>query len=229
MPYQIKNYLKNNKTRATFFVLLLFFAWGAGAAYCRAATIDPQKIIELTNQTRQENELQPLKENDKLTLAAKNRAQDMIDNDYFSHSSPQGGIFLDKLEKEKYYYSNAGENLAVNFDNEEETIKAWLKSPGHRQNILSKDYQEIGVGAASGELGGRSTVVVVQLFGNPGDSSSSGEFLVASDLRGKPRVLGLRVHEINARWNIFLNKLIAILFALVALFFLLQYIKKNKL
>ncbi len=58
-----------------------------------------------------------------------------------------------------------GENLAINFVGSEEVIKAWMESEGHKENILSGDYKEIGVSILEGNYEGHTTYLVVQMFG----------------------------------------------------------------
>jgi hypothetical protein len=64
-----------------------------------------------------------------------------------------------------YNYTYAGENLAMNFSEAEDALSAWLASPTHRDNILSQNYEDIGVAVVVGEINGTETTLVVQLFG----------------------------------------------------------------
>jgi hypothetical protein len=134
------------------------------------ADLNAQKIIALTNEVRQQYGLTPLKENALLDLAAEQKAQDMSLNNYFAHFSPTGISPWYWFQKAGYHYHYAGENLAMNFLDSEEVIKAWLNSPGHRDNILNKNYQEIGIAilpANANSQGIANKPIVVQLFGSP--------------------------------------------------------------
>ena len=134
------------------------------------ADLNAQKIIALTNEVRQQYGLTPLKENTLLDLAAQQKAQDMSLNNYFAHFSPTGVSPWYWFQKAGYHYHYAGENLAMNFLDSEEVIKAWLNSPGHRDNILNKNYQEIGIAilpANANSQGIANKPIVVQLFGSP--------------------------------------------------------------
>ena len=66
-----------------------------------------------------------------------------------------------------YNYAAAGENLAVNFTDSQDVVRAWMNSEGHRKNILNQKFTEVGIGMATGEYQGRATTFIVQLFGRP--------------------------------------------------------------
>jgi len=123
-------------------------------------------IIKLTNIYRQEAGLKPLLINPRLTQAAINKANDIITNQYFSHTSPEGKRFSDWIKEVNYSYFYSGENLAIDFTSAEDAFSAWLKSDKHRQNIERSEFQEIGVASISGKFNGRQTTVIVQLFGS---------------------------------------------------------------
>lgn len=134
------------------------------------ADLNAQKIIALTNEVRQQYGLPPLKENLLLNEAAEAKARDMFQNNYFSHFSPTGISPWYWITKAGYRYHYAGENLAMNFLDSEEVIRAWLNSPGHRANLLNKNYQDIGVAiipADYSKTSGISQPLVVQMFGSP--------------------------------------------------------------
>ncbi len=124
-------------------------------------------LVDETNSNRQLESLPILKENQLLNAAAKMKAGDMAAKDYFAHTSPEGITPWYWLEKVGYVYAYAGENLAINFSDSDDVIKAWLNSPAHRQNILNQHFTEIGIGTAMGTYEGRDTVFIVQMFGNP--------------------------------------------------------------
>lgn len=122
-------------------------------------------LIGLTNQERQNNHLSVLKSNPRLQAAARAKAADMLANDYFDHTSPQGKTPWQFIDKAGYVYLKAGENLAIDFTDSEKAVPAWMASPSHRANILKTDYQEVGIAIATGEYQGRKTTVIVQMFG----------------------------------------------------------------
>ncbi len=131
------------------------------------AEVSAQKILELTNDLRKQYGLPPLNENPLLKEAAKEKALDMIRNKYFAHYSPTGISPWYFIEKNGYDYRYAGENLAINFIDSEEVVKAWFNSPTHRDNLLNQKYEEIGIAVLTGDILGNNnnTIVVVQMFG----------------------------------------------------------------
>jgi uncharacterized protein YkwD len=126
-----------------------------------------QKIIKLTNEIRQEYKVNILQENKNLDLAAYDKAQDMLVNQYFSHISPTNKKMIDFLAGVNYGYAAAGENLAMGFSSAEQVIAAWTKSQTHWQNLIDPDYKEIGVAAVSGPFKGGETTLVAQFFATP--------------------------------------------------------------
>lgn len=131
------------------------------------AAVLPGILTTLTNQERAQNDAAPLVVNDLLTTAAQLKAQDMATQEYFAHTSPDGKTPWYWLDQVGYNFTRAGENLAVNFFESNDVAEAWMNSPTHRENIVKKDYTEIGIGVANGVYEGRSTVFVAQFFGTP--------------------------------------------------------------
>ncbi|OGI61166.1 hypothetical protein A2814_01640 [Candidatus Nomurabacteria bacterium RIFCSPHIGHO2_01_FULL_38_19] len=131
------------------------------------ASVLPGVLTMLTNEKRAENNVAPLVQNDLLIKAAQLKAEDMATRGYFAHVSPDGKTPWYWLEQVGYHYSSAGENLAVNFFESDDVAQAWMNSPTHRENIVKKNYTEIGIGIASGVYQGSSTVFVAQFFGTP--------------------------------------------------------------
>jgi len=132
------------------------------------ADISAQRIIVLTNEVRQQYNLPLVKEDLLLNKAAEEKAQDMFKNKYFSHYSPAGTSPWYWIDKSGYDYYYAGENLAMNFLDTEEVIKGWLNSPSHRENLLNKDYKDMGIAVVSGDFNneGINRILVVQMFGS---------------------------------------------------------------
>jgi hypothetical protein len=102
-----------------------------------------------------------------LEAAARAKAEDMAAKSYFAHTSPEGRTPWYWLDLVGYKYAYAGENLAVDFDDSTDVTNAWMNSPGHRANIMSERYTEIGIATARGSFEGHPTVFVVQFFGRP--------------------------------------------------------------
>ena len=131
----------------------------------KASDITVEIVIKLVNEARRVAHVAALQKNDMLQKAAEEKAQDMIDNNYFAHISPQGKTPWDWINKNDYDYRYAGENLAINFTNAEEEQKAWMNSPTHKKNILNENYSETGVAVKRGMIEGQEAIVVVQMFG----------------------------------------------------------------
>jgi hypothetical protein len=129
------------------------------------AIITSSELIEMTNQARAEQGLEPLTVSSKLNEAAEKKAMDMINQNYFSHTSPDGLSPWYWVSNAGYKYSTAGENLAKDFSESEYVHRAWMNSPSHKANILNKNYQDIGVAVLRGNINGKETTVAVQFFG----------------------------------------------------------------
>jgi hypothetical protein len=81
-----------------------------------------------------------------LNQAAQNHADDMTKNNYFSHTGLNGSQPSDRATAAGYNYSYVGENIAAGHSTPAETIKQWMNSQGHRENILNSNYRKIGFG-----------------------------------------------------------------------------------
>ncbi|WP_404449764.1 SafA/ExsA family spore coat assembly protein [Sutcliffiella horikoshii] len=109
-----------------------------------------EQVAKLVNQERAKYGLKPLKLNWELSRVARYKSQDMIDKRYFSHTSPTYGSPFDMMRNFGISYRTAGENIAAGQKTPQEVMNAWMNSEGHRKNILSSQYTEIGVGYAKG-------------------------------------------------------------------------------
>jgi len=129
------------------------------------ADITKSNLISMLNQTRQSLGLGTLTENAKLDQAAELKAEDMVQNGYFNHTSPSGVTPWHWFMQSGYNYKYAGENLAIGYFESEEVYTAWLNSPSHKENIVNPHYTEVGTAVLEG-FGGNNAIVVVQLFGS---------------------------------------------------------------
>ena len=137
------------------------------------ANLIEESIVQYTNMSRANTTLPELKISPVLSQAAQLKAEDMAAKGYFSHISPDSITPWDWLKKVNYDYSYAGENLAINFTDSEEVVKAWLESETHRQNILNPHFTEIGIGIAKGTYENQPAIFIVQMFGAPKMSSQN--------------------------------------------------------
>lgn len=136
------------------------------------SVLDTNQIVNLTNVARKDTDINLiyLKENKTLNNIAMIRVKDMFDKQYFEHNSPSGDNASKEATKNGYSYITIGENIALgNFDGNQGLITSWMNSPGHRANILNKNYTEIGVYAMPGLYKGQKVWIAAQIFGKPGD------------------------------------------------------------
>lgn len=122
------------------------------------------EIIRLVNLQRSYNGLSPLTYNWQVARVARIKSQDMINNNYFSHYSPVYGSPFKMLESYGLKFSSAAENIAYGQKTAQAVMDAWMNSPGHKANILSKTVTQIGVGCAKASNG---TLYFTQLFIKP--------------------------------------------------------------
>lgn len=174
-------------------------------AFTQASDITADNIINLVNKARVDVNAAVLVKNDLLEKAAQKKAQDMIDNNYFAHVSPEGKSPWFWIEKTGYDYQYAGENLAINYTNAKDEHNAWMESPSHRKNILNSDYQEIGVAVREGTINGHKTIVAVQMFGakniensvSPVVSTNPQQATVAGAFENKNNLIGKKMSKID--------------------------------
>ncbi|SDJ64935.1 SafA/ExsA family spore coat assembly protein [Sediminibacillus albus] len=107
------------------------------------------KVIQLTNQERAQNGLPALKPDWELSRVARYKSRDMLNNQYFSHTSPTYGSPFDMMSDFGINYSSAAENIARGQRTPRSVVQAWMNSSGHRKNILNGNYTHIGVGYVS--------------------------------------------------------------------------------
>lgn len=109
-----------------------------------------KEVVSLVNKEREKAGLKPLVIHTNLTKMAVAKAQDMNDNNYFSHTSPTYGSPFDMMKSFGITYKYAGENIAKGQKTPAEVVKAWMNSPGHKANIMNKNFTLIGVGYVNG-------------------------------------------------------------------------------
>lgn len=124
------------------------------------------RVIELINAERAKAGLSALNPQGQLGSAARLHSADMACNNYFSHTGLDGSDVGSRTQNQGYGWSYVGENIAAGYSSPADVVKGWMKSPGHKANILGADYTEIGIGYAFGgesEYGSYWTAV----FGSP--------------------------------------------------------------
>ena len=136
------------------------------ASSCANADADPSSSPEpvvraatlcLLNAERSNASLTQLTENGHLRAAARAHAGDMVKREYFSHESPNGSTFVNRISRAHYvapgYRWTAGENLAWGaggLATPRIIVRQWMNSDEHRANILRAKFREIGIGIVLG-------------------------------------------------------------------------------
>ncbi|MEK9175789.1 MAG: CAP domain-containing protein [Patescibacteria group bacterium] len=173
-------------------VVVEFFVLGASMVIHKTeyflSSILPNALIELTNENRIENNIATLKTNELLNKAAQMKADDMVRNGYFAHTSSAGLTPWYWIMQSGYLFDRAGENLAVNFYGSEDVVRAWMNSPTHRKNIVNSGFSEIGIGIANGIYQGRDAIFVVQMFGAPLAIASAPTFIEKQNIHITPTI-----------------------------------------
>ena len=105
-----------------------------------------REVIRLCNIERQKAGLAPLTENWELSRVARDKSMDMAQKNYFSHTSPTYGSPFDMMKAYGISYRSAGENIAKGQTTAQQVVNSWMNSSGHRANILSSSFTQIGVG-----------------------------------------------------------------------------------
>jgi uncharacterized protein YkwD len=151
--------------------LLVPSAWGqvrvkSGAASRSSGILHPRelerRIFQLTNEARHKNGLPTLDWDSDLVVKARAKSDDMLKNNYFSHTNPEGKTLKDRFQEEKpasyKTISRIGENIymgaRLDYSTDIKTqarliVDGWMTSPGHRRNILDPRYTHLGVGVAA--------------------------------------------------------------------------------
>lgn len=105
-----------------------------------------QEVINLTNQFRISNGVDPLSVDIDLTESAQQHSENMALQDFFDHTDPNGLRSVDRAENAGYETGFVGENIGAGYRTPQDVVNGWINSPGHRDNMLNAEYNEIGVG-----------------------------------------------------------------------------------
>ena len=132
------------------------------ATACAAADSSPAEasvaqlertILCLINRERTSRGLSRLRASEKLETAARRHSRDMSRRNFFGHDSPGGADLMDRARRAGYRGWTVGENIAWgsgSYATPAEIMQGWMNSPGHRANILRRQFDVIGVGVAIG-------------------------------------------------------------------------------
>lgn len=133
---------------------------GSSTSNTTSLSSDEKEVFDLINKQRTNNGLAALKIDSGALQVARVKAQDMVDNNYFSHNSPIYGSPFDMLKSFKVTYKTAGENIAGNSSNTG-AVNAWMNSSGHKTNILNSSFNYTGIGVVKSSKYGK---IYVQIF-----------------------------------------------------------------
>ena len=132
-------------------VLFGCVAWSAGASVVTKSSSVEESIRDCANRERRERGLRQLKQDPALDAAARLHARHMLAQGFFDHKDPSGDGPADRVKRyAKRHYVIVGENIAAGFESTGATCRGWMRSPGHRANILRQSFTRIGAGYASG-------------------------------------------------------------------------------
>ncbi len=167
-------------------IFLILFAINLQGQSNSIAEIE-KAIFKFTNKERTERGLKALKFNQELTELAKIHNKNMNDYEFFDHED-QNGMKIGERREEFFpeILGGIGENIAFNKGYEIEgtakrLVKQWMNSPGHRENILRKEFTQLGVGVLASE----NKIYGTQVFGS----------LVAKMLTPIPKKLELGIEK----------------------------------
>lgn len=118
--------------------------YGAGSP--ELAEDSAMQMFDLVNADRVRHGLHPLDWNSEVAEVALAHSQDMQEQNYFSHESPEGLSPFDRMREAGLTYVRAGENIAHGQASPILAEQGLMNSEGHRNNILSPDFEELGVG-----------------------------------------------------------------------------------
>ncbi len=168
------------------------------------------EVIELTNRERLKAGLPALKRQKNLQDSATWLARDMADRRYFDHHDSTGRDLTARITGFKYNdFSTLGENIAMGQRTAQEVVEGWMNSPGHRANILSRNFSEIGVGYVP-STGHGTQGYWVQDFGSRfdrcpvvinTDSATTTSFRVKLSIHGDDWVEAMRFSNDGYKWT----------------------------
>ncbi|GIN71337.1 CAP domain-containing protein [Bacillus sp. J14TS2] len=111
------------------------------------------QLFDLTNAARVKNDLPILDWDEEVMKTARGHSTDMAENSYFNHTNLEGESPFDRMTADDIAYQMAGENIAMGQFSSIFAHEGLMNSPGHRKNILQKDFRALGVGVDFSEEG----------------------------------------------------------------------------
>lgn len=97
----------------------------------------------------------PLRWSPQLAMASAAHSTDMATLNYFSHTSGDGRSMSDRVNATGYLWASLGENIAAGYSGIDSVVEGWMRSDGHCANIMSPDFDEMGLACVLGATGSR--------------------------------------------------------------------------
>ena len=131
--------------------------------------LEGAELLTRIDAERREAHRRPLVLDPRLSAAAQRHADDMLAQSYFAHRDRDGKTVRERARAAGYEWTAIGENIALDQQSVKEVVESWMRSPGHRENILDRRYTQTGIGLALGRdpKTGEYRVLWVQTFGLP--------------------------------------------------------------
>ncbi|NOH02932.1 MAG: hypothetical protein HND47_13710 [Chloroflexi bacterium] len=130
------------------FVLATFDYQYSGCGEILNEDFENEMLTRINNQRSANGNLPALTRDARLDAASRQHSTDMACNDFFDHTNLLGVPFNVRITNQGYNYWYAGENIAAGYSTPAAIVTAWMNSSGHRANILSTNYTQIGIGYA---------------------------------------------------------------------------------
>lgn len=121
----------------------------------------------LTNIERENHQLAPFTLSASLSAVAHKKSENMLNKEYFSHTSPDYGTPFDMMATFGIDFRMAAENIAAGYATEESVVEGWMNSDGHRKNILNPSLSTIGIGFVNNPNARSYSTYWTQMFITP--------------------------------------------------------------
>lgn len=105
-----------------------------------------EEVLRLVNIERKKVGAVALTLQTQLTQAAQTHSIDMACNQIFSHTGSDGSTPFQRIARFGYVYASAAENVAAGYATPADVVKGWMASPGHKTNMLNKNFTQMGLG-----------------------------------------------------------------------------------
>ena len=138
--------MKLNRTICLVIWVFAFSTLPAIMEFDRAEAGYRSTLLRLHNKERRNRGRRKLRINSNLNRAAVKYAREMKQNERLSHVGVGGSTVADRVTAEGYRFSTVGENIAFGYTSPRAVHNAWMRSAGHRRNILRGVYRDVGFG-----------------------------------------------------------------------------------